>query len=361
MAIHKVAQDVEADDKLIGPFSFRQFIYLIVVAMAGVLVWGLAQLPMPFSMTAILPLPIILVFGAMALPLKKDQPMEVYLAAIVAFRLKSRKRLWVPDGIESLVEITAPKNLEVSRVKDLSQDEAARRLGYLADIADSRGWSIRRVAEPAGNTSMVDDSWFEAQQAEDKFDTDSGLGQSLGTMITDADEKRRETLIAKMQSAVSEDTAPQTQSTVAPQPHTPLIDPSLLAQQPQLAPQQQPEQQATPLPPQPPAPTPETPPPVAPQAPVAPPPAQTGAVPQFNPYPHAIRQSVIQPLGQQPSTPPVASTPNPQTTTSENVISPDIINLANNTDLSVETIQREADRIRKKSESDEVYISLREN
>ena len=27
MAVYKVPQDVEADDKLIGPFSFRQFIY----------------------------------------------------------------------------------------------------------------------------------------------------------------------------------------------------------------------------------------------------------------------------------------------------------------------------------------------
>ena len=35
MAEYKVAQDVEADDKLIGPFSFRQFIYLIVVAGAS--------------------------------------------------------------------------------------------------------------------------------------------------------------------------------------------------------------------------------------------------------------------------------------------------------------------------------------
>ena len=32
MAVYKVPQDVEADDKLIGPFSFRQFIYLLIVA-----------------------------------------------------------------------------------------------------------------------------------------------------------------------------------------------------------------------------------------------------------------------------------------------------------------------------------------
>ena len=30
MAQYKVPQDVEADDKLIGPFSFRQFVYLLI-------------------------------------------------------------------------------------------------------------------------------------------------------------------------------------------------------------------------------------------------------------------------------------------------------------------------------------------
>ncbi|TAL14698.1 hypothetical protein EPN95_02230, partial [Patescibacteria group bacterium] len=34
MAQYKVPQDVEADDKLIGPFSFRQFVYLIIVALS---------------------------------------------------------------------------------------------------------------------------------------------------------------------------------------------------------------------------------------------------------------------------------------------------------------------------------------
>ncbi len=44
MASYKVPQDVEADDKLLGPFSFRQFIYLIIVAMAIALAWALSQL-----------------------------------------------------------------------------------------------------------------------------------------------------------------------------------------------------------------------------------------------------------------------------------------------------------------------------
>ena len=44
MAVYKVAQDVEADDKLIGPFSFRQFVYLIIVALSIAIAWGLGRI-----------------------------------------------------------------------------------------------------------------------------------------------------------------------------------------------------------------------------------------------------------------------------------------------------------------------------
>ena len=105
----------------------------------------------------------------------------------------------------------------------------------------------------------------------------------------------------------------------------------------------------------------------------------------FDPYP-TIHQSVVQPLGHDdqiaglPQQPPVAPQPvqippqqptpptpqppqvtqNTAPTTSEKAVSPDIISLASNTDLSIETIQREADRIKKKEDSNdgEVFISL---
>src|SRR5680860_524063 len=149
MAVYKVPQDVEADDKLIGPFSFRQFVYLIIVTLAVAMAWGLAQLFIPL---AIIPLPFIIFFGALALPLRKDQPMEIYMAAMLSFYLKARKRLWEPDGIESLIEITVPKIVDVQRTKDISQGEAQRRFSYLAEIVDSQGWAVRGAGVQAPNS-----------------------------------------------------------------------------------------------------------------------------------------------------------------------------------------------------------------
>lgn len=323
MAVYKVPQDVEAEDKLIGPFSFRQFIYLIIALISIAIGWGLSQLFIPL---AIIPLPIIILFGALALPLRKDQPMEIYLAAVVSFYLKPRKRLWLPDGIQSLVEVTAPKVIEIQRAKSLSQDEAEKRLSYLADIVDTGGWAVRGVGVQPTGSAMQSDAYYEAQQTEDILDDQSGVAQSFDTMIDRADARRHQEMLERMRQQPT----PQPQATITPpipNPYTALT-----------------------------------------------PPSQTTSIPAddphltYNPYPNSIHQSVITPLDEQPpqetpqATPASQSTPDPipTPTTSEKPISPDIINLANNPDLSIETIAHEANRIREKEEQpDEVVISLR--
>ncbi|MCY1369386.1 hypothetical protein D9M69_564230 [compost metagenome] len=101
-------------------------------------------------------------------------------------------------------------------------------------------------------------------------------------------------------------------------------------------------------------------------APVAPQAAADDTSVHFDPYPADIRQTVIRPLAQQPIKPsaPVAIQPPavPVPSTSAKPVSPDIINLANQHDLSIETMAREANRIKQKEaklSEDEVVISLR--
>jgi hypothetical protein len=354
MASYKVPQDVEADDKLIGPFSFRQFIYLIIVALAGVLAWGLAQL---FIGLAIIPLPVIVFFGALALPLRKDQPMEIYMAAMVSFYLKPRQRLWDPEGIETLIEVTAPKVTEVRRIKDLSQNEAVQRLSYLSNLVDSGGWSIRgATGAPMAGTSMNNDIYLEAQSATDVLDTNTSVAHAFDQMMDQTTARMHEEAKARM---------------FQPQPATQA--PAQAFIQPQQA-------QATPQ-----------------YVGVDPTITSGPAVDpnlHFNPYP-TFHQSVIQPLNDaahqaqiniddvaSPVAPPVpaqavtATTTQPvyinpapvppkveetAPTTSDSELTAGIMNLANNPDLSIETIAHEAHRLHKKaeSESDEVLISLR--
>ena len=298
MAVYKVPQDVEADDKLIGPFSFRQFIYLIIVALAATLAWALGRLFLPL---AIIPLPIILLFGSLALPLRKDQPMEIYMAAIVSFYLKPRRRFWDADGIDSLIEIIAPHTVEVQRTKDLSQTEAERRLSYLANIVDTQGWAVRGPVNNAPMSAVNNDVYFEAQQAEDILDDNDTTSRTFDYKLSQSDAMHHKEIIDLM--------------------HSQTVAPATTSQQVEQVSQ----------------PTPE---PVLPEK------------VKFNPYPEEIHQSVIEPLEEQAKA--------AAATTSANTVSPDIINLASNTDLSIETIAREANRLHKRNDSsEEVIISLR--
>ena len=193
MAQYKVPQDVEADDKLIGPFSFRQFVYLLIAGGCIALAVGLFQI---FPLLAIIPLPVILLMLVLALPLKKDQPMETYLAALVSFYTKPRNRRWVPGQRESTILITAPKKVEETRKRDLSEEEATHRLSFLADIVDSEGQSIKSV----NNSVMRDDLAAEASAAQDMFDSYQSV--SLNRAINDDKAERHQEAINEMRDAI---------------------------------------------------------------------------------------------------------------------------------------------------------------
>lgn len=307
MAVYKVPQDVEAEDKLIGPFSFRQFIYLIVAALGIFLAWALSQV---FIGLLILPLPIVVAMLALALPLRKDQPMETYLIAMIKFFFKPRQRMWDPEGTISLVQITAPKVAEGPELKNFGGAEASQRLAYLAQVVDTRGWATRGAM--SANDSLSDIFIAEASQAVDVLDENSGVAQSLDQRMNTATDARlqaaREQMMAQLNTP---------QPAVPTQPPTDAAEPDL----------------PTDL--------------------------------HYDPYPNAMHQRVVQPAAAQPPTPapqPVAPSPQPQAQAqkdaSDYTVSPDIMRLANNNDLSISALAHEAQRLRDTTD-DEVVISLR--
>ena len=203
MAQYKVPQDVEADDKLLGPFNFRQFVYLLICGGLIAMAVGLFQL---FPVLAIIPLPFVLFFGALALPLKKDQPMETYLAAIVSYFLKPRTRTWHPGQRESTILITAPKiKDDKPRVRDISGEEATHRLSFLADIVDTEGYAIKG----ASASSMRDDLVAEANATNDMFE--GNHFNSLEATVSQDEQARRAEVMQEMRQAIdkAENIGPQ--------------------------------------------------------------------------------------------------------------------------------------------------------
>lgn len=292
MAEYKVPQDVEADDKLIGPFNFRQFVYLLIVAALIAIMFGLFQI---FPLLAIIPLPPILLLLALALPLKKDQPMETYLTALISYYLKPRTKVWMPGQRETTIKITAPKIVDKIRTRNISGEEATHRLSFLADIVDTEGYIIK----DAINKPMREDLVAEANTATDIFETFHF--DNLSNVIDKDETNRHQEVVNKLRLAIEKNNSFTSSSSITTTSTTPLpftLTSSTIAQPP-------------------------------------------------NPTPSSITVS-------SPSSVPTSSPPQ----TSPIPPKPSIIELANNPDFSVETIAKEAKRINRKDEG-EVFVSLR--
>jgi hypothetical protein len=141
MATYKVIQDVEAEDKLLGPLTLRQFIYAGVAAMLAYLSYFSATHHATFLIVIFLPVIATLTF--FAFPWGRDQPTEIWALAKVRYLIKPRRRIWDQSGAKDLVTVTAPKQAHMDYTNGLNQDEVQSRLHALADTIDSRGWAIK--------------------------------------------------------------------------------------------------------------------------------------------------------------------------------------------------------------------------
>lgn len=314
MATYKVIQDIEAEDKLLGPLSLRQFIYAAIVVVLGFVMFQL------FRVNFLLPLPLLpfaILFGILAAPFGHDQSSEIWLLAKIRFLLKPRTRIWNQAGLQELVTVTAPKKIEISRTDGLDQTQVKSRLQALAHTLDTRGWALKGVEMNAATTPyyaytsasgdsdrllmpsvvLAQNIAADVSSADDILDAQHNpVAQHMSQMVQANDQARRQALIAKMDEVRNT----QTSQAATPMPAQPAMPTTTVVPQPQSP---------------------------APAAPATPQPI----------------------VGHQP-VPANNDSPVPQPT------DPAILELASNDDLSVATIARQAN---KASDGDEVVISLR--
>lgn len=248
MAVYKVIQDIEAEDKLLGPLTLKQFIFAVISVGFGYAAFFVAS--KTGNLFVVIPfLPFIAVPAVLAAPIGRDQPTDVWLAAQIRFFTKPRKRIWDQSGIKNLVTITAPVREQRVYTDGLSQQEVRSRLKALADTIDSRGWAIKNVdvnlfATPAyalgGADRLIDPSSLpqtvsdvDISAADDIMDaTNNPVAQHFDQMVKDSTQAHRNAVIASMQTALHNPVAQHAPAA----PATP-IDPWFLHQpDPEIAP-----------------------------------------------------------------------------------------------------------------------------
>jgi hypothetical protein len=341
MATYKVIQDIEAEDKLLGPLSLRQFIYAVIVVVLGFIMFRLflvnPLLALPFLLPAIF-------FAMLAAPFGHDQSSEVWMLAKIRFFLKPRTRIWDQSGLQELVTITVPKKIEHVLTNGLNETQVKSRLEALAQTIDTRGWAVKGVdvnlyTNPSYIANQSSDRLLEPQAiapaqvadvaitaTDDILDTTNNpLAQHMDQLVRAADETHRQQIVQHMQQIRDTQTQPVASQPTNNVPTQPQIPAMPLPNTAQFTPQITPEDEQALL---------------------------TKIHAEDNQDLAYGHTRILQ--TEAPAQKPIP-TDTPPVTASSN---PDILNLASNDDLSVATIARQVNK-KDQSGNDEVVISLR--
>lgn len=215
MATYKVIQDIEAEDKLVGPLTLRQFIYAGVAAICGYISFIALSKGASFLLIFFVP---PMLFGIFfAFPWGRDQPTEIWALAKIRFYVKSRKRLWDQSGAKELVTVMVPKKIEKIYTNGLSHDEVQSRLTALASTLDSRGWALKNtnanlydpsrafVVSPSDrllnplNSMPMEVSGVDLTPSDDMLDeSNNPRAQELDKMVRASSDTRRQQLIDQL-------------------------------------------------------------------------------------------------------------------------------------------------------------------
>jgi hypothetical protein len=129
---YKVPQNIDMEDKIVGPFTMKQFIYLLV---CGSIIYGwwnyLQSNYINFSLEfAIVAFPIGLLGFALALIKINDRPFEYFLLNVARFIASPKHRKW-QDGFkeESVIFLNKNEKKKEEMVRDTGDlDQLAKRL-----------------------------------------------------------------------------------------------------------------------------------------------------------------------------------------------------------------------------------------
>ncbi|HSX14804.1 MAG TPA: PrgI family protein [Candidatus Saccharimonadales bacterium] len=221
MGQYKVPQNVEAEDKIIGALTLKQFIYTVAGVMIG-LVSFLTMRKTPIVML-IIGLPPTAFFLLLGLYQRQDQPFEALFLSLVSFMTKPRKRIWIKEPIEEVFKIEAPKI--VKEVTQRDPEEVRGQLERLSQIVDTRGWSSKKaeLQEPSGEAGLESEGRLvepNLPASGEPIETDVSLADdildfqnnpsahNIGSLIKDQAKTIREEAVKKLHAQAQAQTTP---------------------------------------------------------------------------------------------------------------------------------------------------------
>jgi hypothetical protein len=133
----KVPQNIDMEDKIIGPLTLLQFIYLVI---GGVFLYSTIKAG-NVPMIIFAGIPVALLALALCFVKIQDQPFSKFVVSLLFFLTRPKTRVWSKDtALEELPTTQAAqpiKTLQTPIHKKVKKSE----LEKLSQVIDTRGWA----------------------------------------------------------------------------------------------------------------------------------------------------------------------------------------------------------------------------
>ena len=234
MGQYKVPQDVEAEDKLIGPLSLRQFIYVLIgLGWAG-LMFLIFRSQVIIMVIAIIPITgffLILGFGR-----RKEQSFERYFVAWLQFMFVPRVRVWDKDLVQDeriKADLTPPevitnKNIQRSSLQQLAlvmdthgtmKDPTIQ----LQDEDNNSAYYSQRVISPGqipGIVAAQQPNTLQVTPQDDMLDGTTPRSEAVNQMLENQEANIHDQALARARQNVQKPQQLEESQTVFAQPQT---------------------------------------------------------------------------------------------------------------------------------------------
>jgi len=232
MASYKVPQNVETEDKILGPLSVKQFVYVIIGLMWAFLMWRIFS--SYIIVAVILALPVTGFFFLLGFGQREGVPFEDYLVAFLRFLLVPRKRTWIKDDSKEVIIRDTPKPEDLLKPKE--KNVSTGQLKQLASIIDTRGnfkdptiqvhdddneaaLYANRIIGPAQNNGQTSVAGQVATVRDDVLDDANQRSAAVGQLLHNTEQDVRSKAVAQVQQALQQAPAQQQQpAPIATQP-----------------------------------------------------------------------------------------------------------------------------------------------
>jgi hypothetical protein len=249
MGQYKVPQDVEAEDKLIGPLSLRQFIYVVIgVVWAGLIFFILRpnNSPSPavnYIIMALLIIPITGFFLLLGFGKRQEQSFEKYFVAFVRFYFVPRVRAWDKDlSTVQLIkeEAQAPEVITEKNVPKSSLEQLALVMdthGFMKDPtiqlqdesnqAAAYGQRVITPAQIAGNASNQTRT-LQVTEQDDVLDAENPRSAQVNELLQNEEANIHQQALDKIRANIKAPQAEVQQTISQPQTSSAILKKAML-------------------------------------------------------------------------------------------------------------------------------------